>query len=60
VEGAYVVAASNPNVVLAKYRPGEAGYCPAYDTDARAFFASLGIGAWPAGTVLCGGVPVRR
>jgi uncharacterized membrane protein len=59
-EGAYVVAASNPNVVLAPYRRGEAGYCPAYNTDARAFFASLGIGAWPPNTMLCGGVPVRR
>ena len=59
-EGVYVVAASNPNVVLAKYRAGEPGYCPAYDTNARAFFASLGIGAWPPHTALCGGVPVMR
>jgi uncharacterized membrane protein len=59
IEGAYVVAASNPNVVLAKYDPNEAGYCPAYDKDARAFFASLGIGTWPEGTSLCLGVPVR-
>jgi uncharacterized membrane protein len=57
-EGAYVVAASNPRVVLAKYDPLESGYCPAYDTNARAFFASLGIGAWPPGIALCGGVPV--
>lgn len=58
-EGAYVVAASNPRVVLAKYDPKELGYCPAYDKDARAFFASLGLGTWPPDTALCGGVPVR-
>jgi uncharacterized membrane protein len=57
-EGAYVVAASNPHVLLAKYDPRESGYCPAYDKDPRAFFASLGIGPWPPGTALCGGVPV--
>jgi uncharacterized membrane protein len=57
-EGVYVVAASNPHVVLAKYVAGEPGYCPAYDTNARAFFASIGIGAWPAGITTCGGVPV--
>ncbi|MDB5092825.1 MAG: hypothetical protein JWO85_926 [Candidatus Eremiobacteraeota bacterium] len=59
-EGAYVVAAANPHVLLAKYKPNEGGYCPAYDRDARAFFASLGIGTWPLGTTLCGGVPVSR
>jgi len=59
-EGAYVAAAANPHVLLAKYDPREGGYCPAYDKDARAFFASLGIGSWPANTVLCGGVPVAR
>jgi hypothetical protein len=58
-EGAYVVAAANPNVVLAKYDPHEGGYCPAYNHDAGAFFASIGIGAWPAGTTLCGGVATR-
>ena len=58
-EGAYVVAASNPRVVLAKYDRNDLGYCPAYDKDARAFFASLGLGTWPPGTALCGGVPVR-
>ena len=57
-EGVYAVAATNPRVVLAKYDPHETGYCPAYDTNARAFFASLGIGTWPRGVVLCGGVPV--
>ena len=59
-EGVYVAAASNPHVLLRKYRAGEAGYCPGYDTNARAFFASLGIGTWPPGTTLCGGVPVAR
>ena len=58
-EGAYVVAAANPNVVLAKYDPHELGYCPAYNHDARAFFASLGIGAWQPQTRTCGGVVVR-
>lgn len=58
-EGAYVVAAANPRVALAKYDPAEGGYCPAYDRDARAFLSSLGIGSWPVGTTLCGGVPVR-
>ena len=59
VEGVYVAAAANPNVVLAKYDPRETGYCPAYNKDPRAFLASLGIGPWPAHLVLCGGVPVR-
>ena len=57
-EGVYVVAAANPNIVLAKYDPRERGYCPAYDKDPRAFLASLGFGVWPAGLQLCGGVPV--
>ncbi len=57
-EGVYVVAAANPNVVLAKYDPRETGYCPAYDKDPRAFLASLGIGTWPANLRLCGGVPL--
>nr|MDP9105980.1 hypothetical protein [Candidatus Eremiobacteraeota bacterium] len=59
-EGAYVVAAANPHVLLAKYDPRETGYCPAYDKDPRAFFASLGIGRWPANAALCGGVPITR
>ncbi len=57
-EGVYAVAASNPHVALDLYRPDEGGYCPAYDTNPRAFFASLGLGAWPRGVTLCGGVPV--
>jgi uncharacterized membrane protein len=59
-EGAYVVAASNPHVLLAKYDPHESGYCPAYDKDGAAFFASLGIGSWPANATLCEGVVLRR
>jgi len=59
-EGVYVVAASNPHVLLAKYDPRETGYCPAYDRDPRAFLASLGIGTMPPGITLCGGVPIRR
>jgi uncharacterized membrane protein len=59
-EGAYVVAASNPHVLLAKYDPLETGYCPGYNKDFRAFTASLGFGAWPADVTLCGGVAVRR
>jgi uncharacterized membrane protein len=57
-EGAYVAAASNPRVVLAKYDPHETGYCPAYDKNPRAFLASLGLGSPPPDTTLCGGVPV--
>ncbi|HEX3549684.1 MAG TPA: DUF2079 domain-containing protein [Candidatus Elarobacter sp.] len=58
-EGEYVVAAANPHVLLAKYDPHETGYCPAYDTNAGAFFASLGLRAWPPDVTLCEGVPVR-
>ncbi len=58
-EGAYVAAAANPHVLLAKYHPNERGYCPAYNTNAAAFFASLGVGAWPRGVMLCEGVAVR-
>jgi len=59
-EGVYVVAASNPRVVLAKYDPHESGYCPAYNKDASAFSASLGLATWPANAALCGGVVIRR
>jgi uncharacterized membrane protein len=59
-EGVYVVAAANPNVVLAKYDPHETGYCPAYDKDPRAFLASLGIGSPPVNMTYCGGVPIPK
>ncbi len=58
-EGAYVVAAANPHVVLARFVAHERGYCPAYNTNAAAYFASIGIGRPPAHLTLCGGVPVR-
>jgi uncharacterized membrane protein len=57
-EGVWAVAAANPNVSLDLYRPDERGYCPGFNTNARAFFASLGWGRWPAGTTLCGGVAI--
>jgi uncharacterized membrane protein len=59
-EGAYVVAAANPNVVLERFTAHERGYCPAYNTNAAAFFASIGLGRMPAHLTLCGGVPVRE
>ena len=58
-EGAYAVAAASHYVLLGWYDPREHDkYCPAYDTDARAFFASLGLAPAPVGMKLCGGVPV--
>jgi uncharacterized membrane protein len=57
-EGVWAVSAANPNVALDLYHPGEAGYCPGFNTNARAFFASLGWGRWPDDTTLCGGVAV--
>jgi uncharacterized membrane protein len=55
-EGVWAVAAANPNVRLDPRPDPRFAGCPAYDTNARAFFASL-RGEMPAG--LCGGVPVR-
>jgi uncharacterized membrane protein len=54
-EGVWAVAAVNPNVRLNPHSDPRFVACPAYDTDARAFFASL-IGRRPA--ALCGGVPM--
>lgn len=56
-EGAWAVAAANPRVRLDP-RP-DTGFvpCPAYDTNAGAFFASL---AGRAPRAVCGGVPVER
>lgn len=54
-EGVWAVAAANPLVRLDPNPDVRAGACPAYDTNARAFFASL-VGQMPAR--LCGGVPV--
>lgn len=59
-EGVYAVAAANPHVRLSPYKGREAGYCPAYDTNAGAFFASLRIRPWPKRVTLCEGVPVSR
>ncbi len=55
-EGVWAVAAVNPRIRLDPRPDPNFVACPAYDTDARAFFASL-AGRMPA--VLCGGVPVR-
>jgi uncharacterized membrane protein len=55
-EGVWAVAAANPLVRLELDRDPKFVACPAYDTDARAFFDSL-RGVLPAH--LCGGVPVR-
>lgn len=56
-EGVWAVAAVNPRVRLAQ-RPGpHAIFCPAYDTNAGAFFSSIGIGSRRP-VRLCGGVPV--
>ncbi|MBC5810702.1 MAG: DUF2079 domain-containing protein [Candidatus Eremiobacteraeota bacterium] len=57
-EGAYAVAAASLHVLLARSRPNDMATCSPYNRDARAFFASLGIGTWPANTALCLGVPV--
>jgi uncharacterized membrane protein len=55
-EGAWAVAATNPRVRLEQNPDPLFVACPAYDTNAQAFFASLG-GRMPA--KLCGGVPVK-
>ncbi|MBV8372630.1 MAG: DUF2079 domain-containing protein [Candidatus Eremiobacteraeota bacterium] len=55
-EGVWAVAAVNPRVRLDPHPDPLFVACPAYNTDARAFFASL-AGTMPA--ALCGGVPVR-
>ncbi|HEY2553761.1 MAG TPA: DUF2079 domain-containing protein [Candidatus Cybelea sp.] len=54
-EGSWAVAAANPKIRLDPYRDAGMRSCPAYDTNARAFFASL---AGHAPSALCGGVPV--
>lgn len=55
-EGVWAVAAANPNVRLDPHPDPSFPGCPAYDTNAGAFFGSL-RGRMPAH--LCGGVPVR-
>ncbi len=56
-EGVWAVAAANPLVRLDPHPDPHFPGCPAYDTNAAAFFGSL-IGRMPAH--LCGGVPVAR
>ncbi len=53
-EGVWAIAAANPQVRLDPHPDARAIACPAYDTNARAFFASL-VGKMPPR--LCGGVP---
>jgi hypothetical protein len=55
-EGAWAVAAANPRVRLDPHPDPRTTACPAFDTDASAFFASL---AGRAPQRLCGGVPLR-
>jgi uncharacterized membrane protein len=55
-EGVWAVAAANPRVRLEQHPDPDWVACPAYDTDAHAFFASL-AGRMPS--KLCGGVPVK-
>jgi uncharacterized membrane protein len=54
-EGVWAVSAANPNVRLDPRPDPKFARCPAYDTNAGAFFASL-RGRAPAH--LCGGAPV--
>lgn len=54
-EGVWAVAAANPRVRLDPHPDPRFVACPAYDTNARAFFDSL-AGRMPA--TLCGGVPL--
>jgi uncharacterized membrane protein len=56
-EGVWAVAASNPQARLDPHADPRFPGCPAYDTNASAFFASL-TGRTPP--MLCGGVPVRQ
>ncbi len=56
-EGVWAVAAGNPNVRLDPRPDARFPHCPAYDTNAAAFFGSL-AGRMPAH--LCGGVPLRQ
>jgi uncharacterized membrane protein len=56
-EGVWAVAAVNPLVRLERRPDPNFVACPAYNTNARAFFSSIGIGRWQ-GWRLCGGVPI--
>jgi uncharacterized membrane protein len=56
-EGVWAVAAVNPLVRLERWPDPHFVACPAYNTNAAAFFASIGAGRW-RGWRLCGGVPL--
>jgi uncharacterized membrane protein len=56
-EGVWAVAAVNPQVRLGRAKPTPEQLCPAYDTNAEQFFASIGVLHVPLDP-LCGGVPV--
>ncbi|HEY1976226.1 MAG TPA: DUF2079 domain-containing protein [Candidatus Baltobacteraceae bacterium] len=58
-EGAWAVAAVNPRVRLEQRADPQFVACPGYNTNAAAFFSSIGIGPH-RDDVLCGGVPVNR
>lgn len=57
-EGVWAVAAVNPRVRLEQKADPQFVPCPGYNTDAAAFFSSIGIGS-RHDFVLCGGVPIR-
>lgn len=58
-EGVWAVAAVNPRVRLEQKADPQFVACPGYNTNAGAFFASIGVGPH-RDFVLCGGVPVKR
>ncbi|HKE35819.1 MAG TPA: DUF2079 domain-containing protein [Candidatus Baltobacteraceae bacterium] len=58
-EGVWAVAAINPHVRLEQNADPKFVACPGYNTNAAAFFSSIGIGPH-RDFVLCGGVPVNR
>jgi len=58
-EGVWSVAAVNPRVRLEQKPDPQFVACPGYNTNAAAFFSSIGIGARRE-FVLCGGVPLSR
>ncbi|HVA33007.1 MAG TPA: DUF2079 domain-containing protein [Candidatus Baltobacteraceae bacterium] len=58
-EGVWAVAAVNPLVELKRRPDPHFVACPGYNTNAAAFFASLGIGRWQ-NWHLCGGVPEEK
>lgn len=59
-EGVYAFAAPNVRVSLSSAPSTAMRNCPGYNYDGKAFFASIGFGAWPAGVTTCGGAVVKR